>query len=62
MFARKERFRWGKRFHKWFVMTLSEIKTNIQKGETKDELQTNDSYKMSQMIIKVMEYTHIHVY
>ena len=43
-------------------MTLSEIKTNIQKGETKDELQTNDSYKMSQMIIKVMEYTHIHVY
>ena len=25
------------RFHKWFVLTLSEIKTNIQKQETKDE-------------------------
>ena len=26
-----------RRFHKWFVMALSEIKTNIQKLETKDE-------------------------
>ena len=26
-----------RRFHKWFVMTLSEVKTNIQKRETKDE-------------------------
>ena len=25
------------RLHKWFVMALSEIKTNIQKQETKDE-------------------------
>ena len=29
------------RFHKCFVMALSEIKTNIQKQETKDEPQTN---------------------
>ena len=43
-------------------MTLSEIKTNIQKWETKDEPQTNDSYKIRQIITKVMEYTHIHVY
>jgi len=34
------------RFHKWFVMALSEIKTNIQKRETKDESQTNGSYKI----------------
>ena len=27
------------RFHKWFVMALSEIKTNTQKQETKDEPQ-----------------------
>ena len=33
------------RFHKWFVMALSEIKTNIQKRDTKDEPQTNCSYK-----------------
>ena len=49
------------RFHKWFVKALSEIKTNIQKWETKDELQTNDSYKIRQLIIKIMEYTHIHI-
>ena len=36
-----------RRFHKWFVMALSEIKTNIQKRETKDEPQTNGSYKTS---------------
>ena len=40
------------RFHKWFVMALSEIKTNIQKQETKDESQTNGSYKIRQIIIK----------
>ena len=32
-------------------MTLSEIKTNIQKWETKDEPQTNGSYKIGQIII-----------
>ena len=32
-----------RRFHKWFVMALSEIKTNIQKQEAKDEPQTNGS-------------------
>ena len=41
-------------------MALSEIKTNIQKQETKDEPQTNGSYKIRQIIIKIMEYTHIH--
>ena len=40
-------------------MALSEIKTNIQKRETKDEPQTNGSYKIRQIIIKIMEYTHI---
>jgi len=41
-------------------MALSEIKTNIQKWETTDEPQTNGSDKIRQIIIKVMEYTHIH--
>jgi len=44
------------RSHKWFVLALSEIKTNIQKRETKDEPQTNGSYKIRQIIIEVMEY------
>jgi len=48
------------RFHKWFVMALKESKTNIQKQETKDEPQTNGSCKTRQIIIKIMEYTHIH--
>jgi len=50
------------RSHKWFVLALSEIKTNIQKRETKDEPQTNGSYKIRQIIIEVMEYTHIHIH
>ena len=41
-------------------MALSEIKTNIPKWEIKDEPQTNGSYKIRQIIIKIMEYTHIH--
>ena len=40
-----------RRFYKWFVMALSEIKTNIQKWETKDESQTNGNYKIRQIII-----------
>ena len=43
-------------------MALSEIKTNIQKQETKDEPQTNGSKKIRQIIIKIMEYTHIHMH
>ena len=43
-------------------MALSEIKTNIQKWETKDEPQTNGSHKISQMIIKIMGYTHTHIH
>jgi len=43
-------------------MSLGEIKRNIQKGETKDEPQTNGSYKIRQIIIKIMEYTHIHIH
>ena len=42
-------------------MTLSEIKINIQKQETKDEPWTNGSYKIKQIIIKIMKYTHIHI-
>jgi len=41
-------------------MALSDIKTNIQKCETKDEPQTNGSYKIRQIIIKIIEYAHIH--
>ena len=51
-----------RRFHKWFFMVLNEIKTNTPKEETKDESKTNGSYKIRQMIIKVMEYTHIHIH
>ena len=40
-------------------MALSEIKTNIQKWETKDEPQANDSYKIRQIIIKRW---NIHIY
>ena len=43
-------------------MALSEIKTNIQKWETKDEPQTNGSYKIRQIIIKIMEYTHTYTH
>ena len=50
------------RFHKYFVIALSEIKINIQKWETKDESQTNGNYKIRQIIITTMEYTHIHIY
>ena len=32
------------RFYKWLVMTLSEIKTDIQKQETKDEHQNTHTY------------------
>jgi len=42
-------------------MALSEIKTNTQKRETKDEPQTNGSYKIRQIIIKIVEYMHIHI-
>ena len=37
-------------------MALSEIKTNIWKRETKDEPQINGSYKIRQIIIKIIEY------
>ena len=42
-------------------MALSEIKTNIGKWETKNEPQTNGTCKVRQIIIKTMEYTHIHI-
>ena len=38
------------RFHKWFVLALRESKTNIQNRETKNEPQTNGSYKIWQKI------------
>ena len=43
-------------------MALSEIKTNIQKQETNDELQINGSYKIRQIIIKIMEYAHMPIH
>ena len=43
-------------------MALSEIKTNIQKREAKHEPDKNGSYKIRQIIIKIMEYTRIHVH
>ena len=50
------------RLHKWFVKALSEIKTDTQKWKMKDETQTNGSYKIRQIIIKIIEYTHIHIH
>ena len=54
------------RFHRWFVMTLKEIKTNTQnqktKQETKDKLQTNGKCKIRQIITKIMEYTQIYAH
>ena len=50
------------RFHKWCVVALSEIKTNTPNRETRDELQTNGNYKIRQIIIKIMEYTHTHTH
>ena len=38
------------------IKALRESKTHTQKWETKDELQTNGSYKIRQIIIKIMEY------
>ena len=49
------------RFPKWFLMALSEIKTNTPKRETKDEPQTNGSYKIRQIIMKIIE-IHIYMY
>ena len=43
-------------------MALSEIKTNTQELETKDEPQTNGSCKIRQIIIKIMEYALIHIH
>ena len=39
-------------------MALREIKTNTQKQEIKDEPQINGSYKIRQVIIKIVEYTY----
>ena len=40
----------------------NEIKTNSHEQETKDEPETNDHYKIRQILIKIMEYTHIHIH
>ena len=50
------------RFHKWFVMALSEIKTNVQKQEIKRWTPDKWQLQNRQIIIKIMEYTHIHIY
>ena len=41
---------------------LSDIEIDTQKQKTEDEPQTNGSYKVRQIILKIMEYTHIHIY
>ena len=43
-------------------MALHGNKTNTQKQETKEAPQTNDNYKIRQIITKIMEYTHIHIH
>ena len=43
-------------------MALRQSKTTIEKQETKDEPQKNGSYKIRQIIMKIMEYTHIHTH
>jgi len=43
-------------------MALNGIKTNTQNQETKDETQTSGNYKIRKIIIKIMEYAHIHKY
>ena len=43
-------------------MALSEIKTNTQKQETKEEPQTGGSYKIRQIIITIMEYIYIYIH
>ena len=43
-------------------MALRESKTSVQKQETKDESQINGSYKIRQIINKIMECTHTHVH
>ena len=49
-----------RRFHKYFVMALSEIKTNIQNEEPKLNPRLMAVKKIRQ-IIKIMEYTHMHI-
>ena len=44
-----------RRFHSQFVMALRGSKTNIQRQETRDELQKYGIYKIRQIIIKIME-------
>ena len=41
-------------------MALNEMKTNIQKQEIKDEPQANGSYKIREIITKIMD-THIDI-
>ena len=50
------------RFHKRFLMALRENKVNIQQWEIKDEPQMNGNYKIRQIIIKIVKYTHIRIY
>ena len=43
-------------------MALSEIKRKKEKKETKDEPQTNVSYNIREVIIKIVECTYIHIH
>ena len=52
----------GWRFHKWFVIALKGIKTNTQKEKRKGKPQTNGKYKITQIITKIMKYTHTYIH
>ena len=43
-------------------MALGESKTNAQKLGIKDVSQTNGSYKIRQIIVKIMEYAYIYTH
>ena len=43
-------------------MALIEVKINIQNREITGEPQTNGTYKIRQIVIKIMEYTHLYIY
>ena len=43
-------------------MALSEIKTNVKKSRNQRWTPDEGSYKIRQIIIKIMEYTHIYIH
>ena len=54
------------RVYRWFVVALDAIKTDTHshthKQKARDEPQISGNYKISQIIIKVMKYTHTYTH